>query len=183
MDGFIYRHQLRNIDTMGLKQITDLVNIGGTVTESAVNVFTETQIGINLSPVNRQVFVITDVSFTSSEPQVLAGITTSVTYQVTKTTQNGTIGANNPDLISRGQKFLFAGAAEHTWAETDFGGPQQSTGGRNDYLMILATEDAFISVQGSANLAVRQADCRLTGYFATADAATYQALVLSELQN
>lgn len=167
---------------MAIKQITSLVNIGGSVTEGIVNNFEESTIGINLSPVDRQVFVITDVAFTSSEPENLPGVTTSVTFQVTKTAQTGTLGASSPDLISRGSKFLFADAASHTWAETDFGNAQTSTGGRNDYLMILATEDAFISVVGNGNLTPRGAQCRITGYFATADASTYQALVLSELQ-
>jgi len=167
---------------MAIKQITSLVNIGGVVTESAINTFTEAEIGINLSPVDRQVFVITDVAFTSSEPQVQVGVSTSVSYQVTKTSQAATVGANNPDLISAGAKFLFADAASHTWADTDFPQQQTSTGGRNDYLIILATEDAFISVVGVGNATVRTAHCRITGYFATADASTYQALVLSELQ-
>ena len=167
---------------MAIKQITSLVNIGGNVTESAANTFTEAVIGINLSPVDRQVFVITDVSFTSSEPQVIPGTSTFVKYQVTKTAQTGMLGAANPDLVSAASKHLFAGAAEFSWAETDFGSQQNSTGGRNDYLMILATEDAFISVLGDNNTAARTAQVRVTGYFATADASTYQALVLSELQ-
>jgi hypothetical protein len=168
---------------MGLKQITDLVNIGGTVTETAANTFTEAQIGINLSPVNRQVFVITDVSFTSTQPELIAATQTAVSYQVTKTRQTTLIRANDPDLISSQQKFVFSGVTEHNFAEVDFAGTQQSTGGRNDYLMILATEDAFISCMGQNNVAAASAECRLTGYFATADAATYQALVLSELGN
>jgi len=167
---------------MAIKQITSLVNIGGSISESAVNVFTEATIGINLSPVDRQVFVITDVAFTSSEPEVVPGTSTQVNFQVTKTSQTGMINANNPDLISRGSKHLFAAAGLMTWAETDFGTTQNTTGGRNDYLMILATEDAFVSVVGANNVAVRSAECRVTGYFATADASTYQALVLSELQ-
>jgi len=162
---------------MAIKQITSLVNIGGVVTESAASTFTEAEIGINLSPVDRQVFVITDVAFTSSEPQVQVGVSTSVSYQVSKTSQTAMVGANNPDLISAGAKFLFADAASHTWGETDFAQQQTSTGGR-----ILATEDAFISVVGVGNATERTAHCRITGYFATADASTYQALVLSELQ-
>ena len=167
---------------MAIKQITSLVNIGGTVTESAANTFTEAVIGINLSPVDRQVFVITDVSFTSSEPQQVPATSTFVKYQVTKVSQTSMLGASSPDLISASSKFLFAGAGEFSWAETDFGGTQASTGGRNDYLMILATEDAFISVLGDNNTAARSAQVRVTGYFATADSSTYQALVLSELQ-
>ena len=167
---------------MAIKQITSLVNIGGTVTETAANAFTQATIGINLSPVDRQVFVITDVSFTSSEPERIAATLTAVSYQVTKTSQLAMLGADNPDLISRSQKFCSGGAAEFSFFETDFGINQTSTGGRNDYLMILATEDAFISVVGAGNVAARSAQCRVTGYFATADASTYQALVLSELQ-
>jgi len=167
---------------MAIKQITSLVNIGGSISESVVNTFTESTIGINLSPVDRQVFVITDVAFTSSEPDVIPGTSTKVEFQVTKTSQTGMVTANNPDLISRGSKHLFAAAGIMAWAETDFGTQQNSTGSRNDYLMILATEDAFVSVVGANNVNVRSAECRVTGYFATADASTYQALVLSELQ-
>lgn len=168
---------------MAIKQITSLVNIGGKVTESAANTYTETTIGINLSPVDRQVFVITDVAFTSGEPESIPATRTALTYQVTKTSQTDIIGAQNPDLISVGQKFIQGGAAEFSWFETDFGGGgQTSTGGRNDYLMILATEDAFIGVVGMNNAIAHAAACRVTGYFATADASTYQALVLSELQ-
>ena len=128
-------------------------------------------------------FVITDVAFTSTEPSMVPGTQSTVSMQVTKTSQTGLIGADSPDLISRNQKHMFGGAAEFSPLETDFGGGgQTSTGGKNDYLMILATEDAFISVVGVANTAVSAAQCRVTGYFATADASTYQALVLSELQ-
>jgi len=104
---------------MAIKQITSLVNIGGSVTESAVATFTEATIGINLSPVDRQVFVITDVAFTSSEPDKAVGLTSAVSYQVTKTTQTGLLGADSPDLISRNQKFIFGGAAEFSYGETD----------------------------------------------------------------
>jgi len=167
---------------MAIKQITSLVNIGGTVTESAANTFTEAQIGINLSPVDRQVFVITDVAFTSQEPSRVPATLTELAYQVTKTSQTAIISANNPDLVSRAQKLCSGGAAEFSFFETDFGQNQNTTGDRNDYLMILATEDAFIGVAGTANTAAKSADVRVTGYFATADASTYQALVLSELQ-
>lgn len=167
---------------MGLKQITDLVNIGGAVTESGANTFTEAIVNINLSPVDRQVFVITDVQFTSLEPDPIPGAVTQVNMQVAKTPQTGMLTANSPDLISRSQKLVYGGAAEFSAFETDFKGTSASTGGRNDYLMILATEDAHIGVVGFANANPKNAQCRITGYFAVADAATYNSLVLSELQ-
>jgi hypothetical protein len=167
---------------MAIKQITDLVNIGGVVTESAANTYTEATIGINLSPVNRQVFVITDTQFTSFEPENIPLTQTEVNMQITKTTQTQMIGANNPDLVARLQKITVGGVAEFSMINQDFSHDRQSTGGRNDYLMILATEDSFIGVVGANNVGAKGASCRVTGYFATADAATYQALVLSELQ-
>lgn len=167
---------------MGLKQITDLVNIGGTVTENAANTYTEAIVNINLSPVDRQVFVITDVQFTSTEPEAILGVNTQCLYQVSKTPQTGMLTAQSPDLVSRGQKRIYSGTAEFAYAETDFSHASASTGGRNDYLMILATEDAHIAVAGLNNVGVMSASCRVTGYFATADAATYNSLVLSELQ-
>lgn len=167
---------------MGLKQITDLVNIGGSVTESGANTYTEAIVNINLSPVDRQVFVITDVQFTSFEPDATPATTTEVQVQVSKVPQNGMLNPNSPDLVSRTQKIIFGGVAEFSMFETDFKGTSASTGGRNDYLMILATEDAHLGIVGVNNAGAKQAQCRITGYFATADVATYNSLVLSELQ-
>ena len=168
---------------MAIKQITSLVNIGGVVTESGPNTYTEATIGINLSPVDRQVFVITDTAFTAFEPERIPNAESKVSMQVTKTTQTGMIGADNPDLISRSERIVNGGAAEFSGPhQVDFSQDAQTSGGKNDYLMILATEDAFIGVVGANQVGAKGASVRITGYFATADASTYQALVLSELQ-
>ncbi len=168
---------------MGLKQITDLVNIGANVNESAAGVYTESTVGINLSPVDRQVFVITDVSFTATNPERIPNTMTQNIVQVCKTTQTAIIGANDSDLISRTERNIYGGGAEFSGQELDFSGTQASTGGKNDYLMILATEDAFLGILGTANVGTMWGQVRITGFYATADAATYNALVLSELQN
>ena len=50
-----------------------------------------------------------------------------------------------------------------------------------DYIGIIATNDFFLSVEGTGNLGSKAVGCRLWGYRARADAAIYAALVQSEV--
>jgi hypothetical protein len=50
-----------------------------------------------------------------------------------------------------------------------------------DYIGIIATNDFFIQVQGSANIGAKDMSGRLYGYRAKASSSIYAALVQSEL--
>ena len=50
-----------------------------------------------------------------------------------------------------------------------------------DYIGIISTNDFFLQVQGSGNTGAKSVSCKVYGYRARADAATYAALVQSEV--
>ena len=50
-----------------------------------------------------------------------------------------------------------------------------------DYIGIISTNDFFVQIKGNNNLATKQVFGKLWGYRAKADAATYAALVQSEV--
>lgn len=60
-------------------------------------------------------------------------------------------------------------------------GPSDTPDANMDYIGIIATSDMFISVNSFATAALTQAAVRVYGYRAKADAATYAALVQSEV--
>ena len=167
---------------MGLKAITELVHIGESVTQTVLNTAATEEISIPLSPVDRQVSVVTDVLITSDTPEPVPATRSTLIVTVSKT-NTGTANINNSDVISQKRMTCYGGAAEFSAVLDDIGNMQNSTGGKRDYLMIIATENAFITVD-STNAAAQLSDaqCRITGYFASADVSTYNALILSELQ-
>ena len=52
----------------GLKQTSSTVAIGFSVTESAANTFTQTAVDLNLSPLDREVFVVQAIDLTLGAP-------------------------------------------------------------------------------------------------------------------
>jgi hypothetical protein len=164
-----------------MKRITAQVAIGGSVQESAANTFTEAVIQIPLSPVDRQGFVIQECYIMSSEPSSVAGITCTQDVRVSKTSQTGLINVDNPMLISAQQKLVnWQGASTDSNMWDLAIGPTSE--GQSDYITILATTDAYISINGVGNLAAKHAEVRLVGYFAELSSNEYNALVLDELQ-
>ena len=57
----------------GLKQSSSVVSIGFATTESAANVFTQSQIDLNLSPLDREVFVVLAINLDGSSPDMIQG--------------------------------------------------------------------------------------------------------------
>jgi len=164
-----------------MKRITAQVAIGGSVTESAANTFTEAVISIPLSPVDKQGFVIQECYLMSSEPTSVAGLITTTQLRVSKTSQTALINIDDPMLVNSTQKFVnFSGASTDT-SQTDLlSGPTSE--GQRDYITILATTNAFISIQGTNNTVPMTGQVRIVGYFAELSSDQYNALVLDELQ-
>ena len=80
-----------------------------------------------------------------------------------------------------------------TWNESDAqgagtvdGAAFQEVDGNNpaaqlDYIGIIATDDFFLQVEGNNNTSAKTMNARIWGFRAKSDAATYAALVQSEL--
>lgn len=163
----------------GLKQTSSVVSIGFGVDESAANTFTQEQIDLNLSPLDREVFVVLSVNldpFTPDGPS--AGASAKVESSLTTTSQTDVVNLSNSNCLAASGNFIIGGqngfaAFQSLGAET----PPATL----DYIGIIATNDFFIQVKGTGNTNARGMDGKIYGYRAVADADIYAALVQSEV--
>ena len=162
----------------GLKQTSSVVSIGFGVDESAANTFTQGQVDLNLSPLDREVFVVIAVNLDPFTPEAIAGTDTKVESSLTTTSQTGVANLSNSNCLAASGNFIKADATlavafQSLGAET----PPATL----EYIGIIATNDFFIQVKGTGNTAAKGMDGKLYGYRAVADADIYAALVQSEV--
>jgi len=164
----------------GLKQTSSPISIGFQTFENAPNTFGQGSVDLNLSPLDREVFVVTAINVDPFTPDAIAGTNTSVTAAVTTTSQTGIVGLENANCLAIGQNIIQAAGFVD-------GGCAFSTTGLEtppallEYLGIIATNDFFIGVLGRGNLVPKGVSGKLYGYRATATADIYAALVQSEV--
>jgi len=164
----------------GLKQSSSVVSIGFGVDETAANTFTQASVDLNLSPLDREVFVVLAVNLDPFTPEAIAGTDTSVQCSLTTTSQTNVQNLSNSNCIAASGNFIKAKGF------TDGGVAFQSLGAETppstlEYIGIIATNDFFIQVQGDNNGAIKGMDGKLYGYRAVASADIYAALVQSEV--
>jgi len=164
----------------GLKSTSSIVPIGFTVTETAANTFTQGQVDLNLSPLDREVFVVLAINLDGSSPDAIAGTSTAVNGSLTATSQLAVAGLENSNCLARRAERIRADAG---------GGPMvgfqeqalETTPANLDYIGIIATNDFFIQVEGVNNLSAKTMAGKLYGYRARANAEVFAALVQSEV--
>ena len=71
----------------GLKRTSSTVAIGFSVAETAPNTFAQTQIDLNLSPLDREVFVVQAIDLTLQSPDGIAATDTASAGSLTTTRQ------------------------------------------------------------------------------------------------
>ena len=163
----------------GLKQSSSTVAIGFLVNESGANTFTEASNDLNLSPLDREVFVVTAINMDPLEPDALANTNTEVNCSLTTTSQTGVQNLSNANCLAtaklaiRAAGFVDGGVAFSRMPET----PAATV----DYLGIIATNDFFVQIEGAANAGAKAVAGKLYGYRAKASADIYAALVQSEV--
>ena len=164
----------------GLKQTSSTVAIGFSVTESAANTFTQVQNDLNLSPLDREVFVVLAVNLDGSSPDAIAGTNTAVNGQLTTTSQTAQVDINNSNCLAkrheriRAQGFIDSGVA---FSEQALETPPATL----EYIGIIATNDFFVAIKGTGNTSAKTMSGKLYGYRAVASADIYAALVQSEV--
>lgn len=164
----------------GLKQSSSVVAIGFQVTETAPNTFTQTSIDLNLSPLDREVFVVLSVQADPSSPDAIAATDTGVNGSVTTTSQTALVNlANSNCLAFAGNAIKAAGFVDGGVAFT--AGILETPPATLDYIGIIATNDFFVSVQGTNNAGAKSMSGKMYGYRAVASADIYAALVQSEV--
>ena len=164
----------------GLKQSSSTVAIGFQVQESAPSTFTQQQVDLNLSPLDREVFVVLAINLDSSSPDAIAATNTAVDGQVTTTSQTTMVNISDSNCLAkkheriRSQGFVDGGVG---FSENALETPPATL----EYIGIIATNDFFVGVQGTNNLSPKTIAGKLYGYRAVASADIYAALVQSEV--
>ena len=164
----------------GLKQTSSPVAIGFSVSESGANTFTQGQVDLNLSPLDREVFVVLAVNMDPENPDAIAGTDTSVRASLTTTSQTAIPTLADANCLARSTHEIRAagfvdGGVSFTQAALET--PPATL----EYIGIIATNDFFVQTQGTANGSSKGVSGKLYGYRAVATADIYAALVQSEV--
>jgi len=163
----------------GLKQTSSVVPIGFSVAESAANTFTQGQVDLNLSPLDREVFVVLAINLDNDFPDAVAATDTQVRSALTATSQTAMPTLADANCMSRSTNAIKSdgAAALVSFTQQALETPPSVL----EYIGIIATNDFFVQVQGSGNTGIKGVAGKLYGYRAVANADIYAALVQSEV--
>ena len=164
----------------GLKQSSSVVSIGFNATELAPNAFQQSTVDLNLSPLDREVFVVLAINLEPYSPDNIATVNTGVKSSLTTTSQTAVVQLSDSNCLATAIYEIKQSAAGVD------GAPFQTVGLETppstlDYIGIIATNDFFVQVEGFGNTNARQVNGKLYGYRAVASADIYAALVQSEV--
>jgi len=166
----------------GLKATSSVVSIGFDATETGANTFTESSVDLNLSPLDREVFVVLSVDLNPQAPDAIVGLSSATKASLTTTSQTGVQQLSNANClgvagldIRSNPAFIASPGAAFTRQSNE----APST--RLDYIGIIATNDFFVQVKGTGNTSVKSCTGKMYGYRARATADIFAALVQSEV--
>lgn len=164
----------------GLKQTSSSIAIGFNATQGAANAFAQSTVDLNLSPLDREVFVVLGINLDPYSPDVVAGTTTTVQTSLTTTSQTAPVQLSNSNCLAVALNEIKMGAGSVE------GVPFQTLGFETppamlEYIGIIATNDFFVQIDSTGNTSARQVNGKLYGYRAKASADIYAALVQSEV--
>ena len=164
----------------GLKQTSSTVSIGFQVDESAANTFTQASVDLNLSPLDREVFVVTSINLDPAPPDAITAANTNVFASLTTTSQTAVVNLGDANcLATAALDIRAAGFVDGGIGFTRNG--LETPPATLDYIGIIATNDFFVQVKGLNNLSAKNVSGKLYGYRAVATADIYAALVQSEV--
>ena len=164
----------------GLTKPSSQIVISGSVSELAPNTFQQNQIDLQLNVLDREIFVVTSVDIDTTAPDGIAGIDTNTASSLS-TTSRTTVGSLADSNVIARSAFAIESAG---YVDNGVGFQQthpEVPMTTMDYVALIATNDFFVQVQGTANVTTKSMTFRVWGYRAVADAATFAALTQSEL--
>jgi hypothetical protein len=162
----------------GLKAASSVVSIGFSVIESGANTFTQGSVDLNLSPLDREVFVVLAVNLDPESPDMIDGQNTAVNSSLTTTSQLATTTLANSNCLSVANERIRGDVGVAVGFST---ASLETPPATLEYIGIIATNDFFVQVTGSNNNLAKGVSGKLYGYRAIADASIYAALVQSEV--
>ena len=162
----------------GLKPTSSVVPVGFSVTETAANTFTQGTIDLNLSPLDREVFVVLAVNLDPFFPENIPATDTSVNAALTSTGQTAMPSLADANCLAKATNFIANSALGGVgFSQAALETPPSTL----EYIGIIATSDCFIQVAGIGNLGAKGVAGKMYGYRARASADIYAALVQSEV--
>ena len=163
---------------MALKKTSEVITISSSISESAANTFTQSQVDLQLNPLDQEVFVVLAVDLNPAEPEMIINTNTEVRGSLS-TTSRTTIGnISNSNVLAEAVLSIRSDAVQAVGFSRM---PTEAPLAQLDYIGLIATNDFFLQVQGVNNANSKSMNARLWGYRAKADAATYAALTKSEI--
>jgi len=162
----------------GLKQTSSVVPIGFSVNETAANTFTQAQVDLNLSPLDREVFVVLAVNLDAGPPDLVPAARTATKVRLTTTSQTAITNLQDSNTLAALSQFIISDAASSVSFTSQALETPPST---LEYIGIIATNDFFVQIEGTNNLTAHGASGKIYGYRAVANADIYAALVQSEV--
>ena len=162
----------------GLKQTSSVVAIGFSVDEAVPGTFAQASVDLNLSPLDREVFVVLAINLDPFNPECIVGINTKTSASLTTTSQTAVQNLSNSNCLSAMTNAIRSSATTSVGLQSQAGETPPAT---LEYIGIIATNDFFVQVQGTGNIGVTGCDGKLYGYRARADASIFAALVQSEV--
>lgn len=165
----------------GLKQTSSSLAIGFGVEQTAANTFIQGQIDLNLSPLDREVFVVQAINLDPNTPDSVAGVTTRCGASLTSTSQTATVELNNSNCLASASNLIKQNVSSTDGTAFQTGFFESPTAIGLDYIGIIATNDFFVQLSTSNCVDKKAVFGKLYGYRAIADADIYAALVQSEV--
>ena len=165
---------------MGFKKTSETIAVSFALTETAPGVFTEDEIALQLDVLNNEIFVVLAVDLNLQAPDAIAATNTSVkaTVSSTSATSIQTLSNTNVLAVARDQiqaaGFVDGGVGFSRSAT-------ESYQGELDFIGLIATNNFFVGIEGTGNVAAKGLAGRLWGFRAKSDSSTYAALVQSEV--
>ena len=163
---------------IGLKQASSVVSIGFSVSETAANTFTQGSVDLNLSPLDREVFVVLAVNLDPESPDMIDGQNTVVNSSLTTTSQTAVSTLANANCLSVANERIRADIGVAVGFQT---ASLETPPATLEYIGIIATNDFFVQIAGGSNAAAKGVSGKMYGYRAVASADIYAALVQSEV--
>lgn len=162
----------------GLKATSSVVPIGFSITETAANTFTELSVDLNLSPLDREVFVVMAIDMDPQAPDLVPGSNTFTSSSLTSTSQTAVVNLGESNCMATGNLDIrSSGVTAVSFSRQ----AAESPSSKLDYLGIIATNDFFVQIQGGLNTGTKRVSGKLYGYRARATADIFAALVQSEV--
>ncbi len=178
---------------MALKRSSEIITISGAYFNNTGG-FTTEAFDLQLNPLDQEVFVVLAVAldFTEGLPLVAGGLVpqvrfveTPIAFTTTRPAVQNTL-ANSSCFAFAQQRAVIAHDGSTPPVLTSYAvateTPNEVPDANLDYIAIIATSDFFVGgTDDPLNTSATQASFKIYGYRAKADAATYAALVQSEV--